>query len=280
MIFDYIRVLRPKQWVKNLLIFIPPTAGATLANHIEIVCLTFFVFCGSSSLGYVYNDWTDRKADSLNPKKKNRPFASGRLSLTSAFSISVALISLVSLLLIISKNFYLTLVTISYISTTFLYTKWFKHIAVVEVVVLSACFVIRSVAGAVAGDSPLSRWFFLVVTFGTVLIVSGKRLAEFLAGANSRSVLHAYSESYLRALMVLGASGSLFGFALWTFSVDSRITFAQMSFFPFMIFILRLFWVLDSGKSERSEDFPIQDRVVQVSVLMTFLLLLYVVYGT
>jgi len=274
-----IKALRPKQWIKNILIFAAPVAGASLANHIFPLVATFFVFCFASSLGYIYNDWTDRKSDAINPKKQRRPFASGELGIRSAIALSGLLVFTIIALLNIVGNIFLVLSTVSYLSTTLSYTKWLKNIPTVEIIAVASCFVIRSVAGSVISESPLSQWFFTVIAFGAKLIVSGKRLAEFLVRGKSRLVLESYSETFLRSLMVIGSSGTLFGFSLWTFNVEGNTALAQLSFFPFLICVFRLFWLLDNGKSQLSEDFPIQDPVLIMSLSILSILLLLVVYA-
>ena len=272
-----IRVLRPQQWVKNVLIFAAPIAGGTLREHLLKIILMFLLFCAASSLGYVFNDWMDRNLDAKNSKKKNRPFASGVLGSFDAAQISFFLTFLILLIYFSNPSF--IAITSIYLLTTLTYTKWLKSIAVVDLIVVASCFVIRTAAGGVASGSPLSKWFFLVISFGALLLISGKRLAELVQGGESRKVLEEYSESFLRMLMGIGAAGSMLGFALWAFTQTKNIVCAQISFFPFAVCVLRLHWILDKGKSELSEDFPAKDPVILVASASLVSMLLFVVYG-
>ena len=271
--------LRPKQWIKNLLVFAAPIAGANLGSHIFSLTLTFVIFCFASSIGYIFNDWTDRNSDALNPKKKDRPFASRSLGQRSAVLISSLLFLGLIILLTIAGSPSLIGLILSYLIITISYSKWLKEIPVVEIIVVAGCFVIRSLAGGLTGHSALSQWFFAVIAFGAVLIVSAKRLAELLQGSGSRGVLKDYSETFLRSIMTIGASGALFGFSLWTFNVEQNSVYAQISFVPFIIFILRLFWVLDKGETHRSENFPIQDPVIRIALILLVFSLFVTVYG-
>ena len=271
--------LRPKQWVKNLLVFAAPIAGSNLGSHIFSLALTFVIFCFASSIGYIFNDWTDRNSDALNPKKKHRPFASRSLGQRSAVLISSLLFLGLIILSTIAGSLSLIGLILSYLIITISYSKWLKEIPVVEIIVIAGCFVIRSLAGGVMGDSPLSQWFFTVIAFGAVLIVSAKRLAELLQGSGSRGVLQDYSEPFLRSIMTIGASGALFGFSLWTFNVEQNSIYAQISFVPFFIFVLRLFWILDKGETHRSENFPIQDPIIMVTVILLVISLFVTFFG-
>jgi len=273
-----LRVLRPQQWIKNLLVFAAPIAGNTLHNHLSEVCLIFLIFCITSSIGYVFNDWEDRKFDSENPKKRHRPFASGALSGKAAFLILMTLF--VFVIVGLAHNHSFIFVTCAYLTTSLIYSKWFKRIPVVELVTVSACFVIRSVAGGVASGSPLSKWLFLVISFGALLVISGKRLGELLQREMTRKVLDDYSESFLRLIMGIGASGSLFGLTLWAFTQTRNSLLAQISVVPFAVCILRLFWILEKGKTQLSEEFPIKDTVLLTnSALFGALTLLAIYYN-
>jgi decaprenyl-phosphate phosphoribosyltransferase len=262
--------------VKNLLVFAAPIAGNSLHSHFLNVLQVLAIFCASSSLGYVFNDWNDRELDAENPKKKLRPFASGILRRLDAYTIMVLLSSLIVVLLYFNKSF--IIVTLVYLVLTLSYTKWLKRVAVVDLIVVASCFVMRAVAGGVASGSPLSKWFFLVISFGALLIISGKRLAELLQGGVTRKVVEEYSESFLRILMGIGVSGALFGFALWAFTQPKNMIYAQASFAPFAVCVLRLYWILDKGKSHLSEDFPAKDPVLLIASLCLAANLLFVVY--
>ncbi len=146
-----------------------------------------------------------------------------------------------------------------YIVTTLLYTVWLKHVAVIDIVTIASGFVLRAAAGAVAVDVPMSRWFVLCVTFGSLFIVIGKRYAELIElgeGAGTRATLEVYDIGYLRILLAVSLGGALLSYCVWAFETaalsTSDLPLYELSIVPMMIALFRYLLVLETGRWRRA----------------------------
>jgi decaprenyl-phosphate phosphoribosyltransferase len=175
-----LRLLRPRQWVKNLLIFVAPGAGGVLQHRHALLMSTVaaMAFCLASSSTYALNDVFDVTADRMHPEKRLRPVASGTLSRSTATAASVALMAgaCASAWGLVSSRF--ALVIAAYLALTVCYSVRLKHEPVIDIACVSSGFVLRAIGGGVAAGIPLSNWFLIVASFGALFIVTGKRSAE------------------------------------------------------------------------------------------------------
>lgn len=193
--------LRVRQWPKNLLVFAAPLAGGVL-HQPEILWkagLAFGAFSFVASALYVINDVVDADSDRLHPTKKNRPIASGRLSVSTGWVFGIASFAAgAALAALLPPLFGVTLAV--YALSTALYTYVAKSVPTLEMLLVAFGFVLRAVGGATATDVHLSQWFLGVAMFGSLLIVAGKRTSElkrFDDPGATRAVLRSYSHSYL-----------------------------------------------------------------------------------
>jgi decaprenyl-phosphate phosphoribosyltransferase len=174
---------------------------------------------------------------------------------------------------------YLALTIAGYITLTTAYSAVLKHVAVVDLVAVAAGFVLRTVAGAAATGEPISRWFFIVTTFGSLFMVSGKRGAEATemgdGAAGFRSVLGAYSSSYTAYLRSVTSGAMLVAYCLWAFekaedavaataASGTTIPWYQLSILPFVMAVLRYALVLDQGRGSAPEEIILGDRALQL----------------
>jgi decaprenyl-phosphate phosphoribosyltransferase len=273
---DLLQALRPKQWVKNLLILAAPASSGRLFDYKLQLLETFILFCAVSSIGYLFNDWNDRNLDALHPKKKNRPFASKRMGAWSGINLASLLVVISTI--VVLRNPQLFEVALVYLATTLVYTKRFKAIAVLEMVTISFCFVLRAVAGGVSIGVPLSEWFLVVVSFGALLVVSGKRLAESMRIEETRRVLAQYSQTFIQGMLIISSTGTLLGYALWAFSIERNPTIAKISFVPLSLCILRVYWILDQGKSDTNEEIIGRDKILIFALISLLSSSFYVFY--
>ena len=179
-----IKGLRPKQWVKNVLVLAAPlAAGAdafTSRTFIDIA-LAFIVFCFGASSIYLVNDARDVDADREHPTKRFRPIASGMLPINLAYVMAVVLIALaIGLSFLATDGRALATVVGVYIVLQLGYCFGWKHIPVIDIALVSSGFMLRAMAGGVAAGIDLSQWFLLVAAFGSLFMASGKRYAELL----------------------------------------------------------------------------------------------------
>lgn len=268
-----VKLARPKQWAKNVLVFAAPAAAGVLdqTGPLRDSLIAFVCFCMAAAGTYYINDARDVAADRLHPTKRDRPVATGAVPVLLAFVMGgLLLVASVGLSFAASRGLALTMV--GYVGLTTAYSTWLKHVAVVDLVTVAAGFVLRAVAGAEATGVPISDWFFIVTIFGSLFMVSGKRgaeAAEMGAGARSfRAVLAAYSPQYTAYLRSVSSSAVLLSYCLWAFeeagTSTSTLPWFQASILPFAMAILRYALVLDQGKGSAPEDIVLGDRTLQL----------------
>lgn len=265
-----VRGMRPRQWVKNLLVFAAPLAAGTLLEY-DVLAPTvaaFVCFCVASGAVYLVNDCLDRDADRLHPRKRLRPVAAGLVSRTTASAVAagLALISLVGAWFT-STDFAILLG--SYLLLQLGYAMWLKHEPVIDLVIVASGFLLRALAGGVAVGLPISQWFLLVSGFGSLFIVAGKRFSEIRSlgpSAGTRRSLIRYTESYLRFVWSLAASATVLSYSLWAFAenVPGGVPWHTISIAPFIVGVLRYAVDIDAAKAAEPEDIVWGDRVLQV----------------
>lgn len=286
-----IKSLRPKQWVKNVLVVAAPlAAGADALNLRTIVdvAIAFIVFCLSASSIYLINDAQDVDSDRAHPTKRFRPIASGMLPIRLAYIMSVVLmIAAIGISLLATSGPALAIVAAIYIGLQLGYCFGWKHIAVIDIALVSSGFMLRAMAGGVAAGIELSQWFLLVAAFGSLFMASGKRYAEMLlserTGAKIRKSLQGYTGTYLRFVWTLSATGVVMSYALWAFELSNSVEGAasiwyQISMLPFIIAILRYAGNIDSGDGGAPDEIALEDRVLQLLAVAWLLCIIMAVY--
>lgn len=264
---------RPRQWVKNLLVFAAPAAAGVIDERTAFfqTLAAFGCFCLASAGTYFLNDAADVEADRIHPTKRFRPVASGEIPLGAARIIgALGIVSAVGFGALV--DWHLGVVIGSYVAITTVYSLWLKHVAVVDVVGVAAGFVLRAVAGAAAVGVPISNWFFIVTSFGSLFMVVGKRRAEIAelgdAAAATRRTLGTYSDEFLVQLQTVSTSVVLVGYCLWAFEKAAELgtstPWFQGSIVPFALAILRYGLLVDTGHGGAPEDVVLSDRALQV----------------
>ena len=269
-----IKLARPKQWAKNVLVFAAPAAAGVLDNkQWALDALVAFVsFCLAAAGTYYINDARDVEADRLHPKKSRRPVASGVVPVPVAYVGGVLLLAAaLGSALAINPNLAYTVG--GYVVLTTAYSALLKHVAVVDLVAVAAGFVLRAVAGAAATEVPISDWFFIVTSFGALFMISGKRAAEAKEmgddATDFRTVLGAYSPTYTAYLRSVTSGAVLVAYCLWAFEkaetvVDATVPWYQLSILPFVMAVLRYALVLDQGRGSAPEEIVLSDRPLQL----------------
>lgn len=264
----FVRAMRPKQWLKNLLVFAAPLSAGVLLD-VDVILLAlfaFFVFSIASSGVYMLNDLLDLEADQHHPVKRYRPVASGELPVVVAWPSAVVLLLVAVALPIGAGRLEFAIVIATYEVIQILYCVWLKHAVVIDVVVVSSGFLIRAIAGAAILSIPVSQWFLLVASFGSLFMVAGKRYSEKLNHTDdahvTRRSLVGYSLGYLRFLWSISAALALISYALWAFELDGRNSsvIAAISIVPFGTALLRYALSIDAGRAGAPEDTVLGDR--------------------
>ncbi len=268
---------RPKQWVKNVLVFAAPAAAGQL-THGDVLLktvLAFIAFCMASAGTYYWNDIHDIEADRTHPVKRSRPIASGAVPLGTAKVVG-SLLLVAAIGLGFAVRWQLGLVTLGYIVLTTTYSTALKHVAVVDLVAVAAGFVLRAIAGAVATDVPMSTWFLLCTSFGSLFIVTGKRYAELReygdhAGA-ARASLDDYTMGFLRIVLSVSVGATLVTYCIWAFDTKevsgSTWPFYELSIVPMVTALLRYTLILEQGHGAAPEEIFVADRTLQVLGLL------------
>ena len=283
-----VRAMRPKQWIKNVLVFAAPVAAGIFdSRNTDLKALAAFgCFCAAASATYLINDVTDVKRDRQHPVKRNRPIAAGIVPVPAALVLAAVLLVIgVGGGFAITRAFGLTI--LAYLANTTLYTLWFKHMAILDIVAVAAGFVLRAIGGATATSVPISEWFFIVTSFGALLMVSGKRAGELVELGDEahmvRPVLAEYSTSFLSYLRAVFSGGALITYCLWAFASanesGSDSVLFKLSIVPFAVAILRYSLLLDRGEGSEPENLVLSDRTLLASGAVWAILYALAVYS-
>ena len=282
-----LKTMRPKQWAKNIFLFVGLIFDRKLTNLPAFLHILagFFIFSLLASAVYIINDIADVEADRQHPTKRKRPIAAGKLPIPVAWA-AAALILLVMLpaAYVLSPTF--ALIAIIYLLLNLGYSKWLKHIVLLDVIILASFYVMRVAAGVVIIEvERFSPWLYIFTTFLALLIGIGKRRAELSClaeGANAhRRVLEGYTLTFLDNLINMASGITIITYSLYTFSAPNLPdNHAMMFTIPFMIYsIFRyqyLIQVKDTGGAP--EEIVLSDHPLQAAIVLYGLAVLLIFY--
>jgi decaprenyl-phosphate phosphoribosyltransferase len=277
LIVGVIKAIRPRQWVKNVLVLAAPLSAAGRGHRYDYgqlgiqVAVAFVVFSLAASSIYLINDVRDVEADREHPTKRFRPIAAGVVPEWLAYGLAVAL-AVVSLGVAWWLTPNLALVMAVYIAMQLAYCFGLKHQAVMDICIVSSAYLLRAIAGGAATDTHLSQWFLLMAAFASLFMVAGKRYAELQlaerTGAAIRKALESYTSTYLRFVWTMSATAVVLCYGLWAFEREhGEAGWFVVSMVPFTIAILRYAVDVDGGLAGEPEDIALRDRVLQLLAL-------------
>ena len=263
--------LRVRQWTKNALVLGAPIAsGRVLDGPVALgAAVAFVAFCLAASCVYLLNDVRDAESDRRHPLKRLRPVASGEIAVPTAVAGAV-LLGAGALALAFARNPELGTTIVVYLAVQAAYSTGLKDQPALDLAAISAGFLLRAIAGGVAAGLPMSPWFLLVATFGSLFMVAGKRYSEMRrlgSASGTRRSLESYSESYLRFIWSMAAGVTVVVYCLWVMAAiapDSGPPWALFSLAPFVLGLLRYAADIDRGTAESPEDIVLADRHLQV----------------
>lgn len=268
-----LRAMRPRQWVKNVLVLAAPVAAGSLFQAPVLIntAWAFVAFCLISASIYLINDVRDVDADRQHPKKRLRPIAAGELSPRAAL-ILAAVTLIASLVIGYFVAPLLALTVALYWILQVGYSVFLKNEPIIDLAMVAAGFLLRAVAGGVASGIELSQWFLLVASFGSLFMVAGKRYSEIVElgpDAGTRASLARYSDSYLRFVWIMACTAVIMSYSLWAFEQRGDIEWLGLpwhaySIAPFTLALMRYAYVVDRGDAGEPEDVVLKDRVLQV----------------
>lgn len=221
---EYLKLLRVKHYIKNLLIFIPVFFAGMIFDSEKLfqAVLGFMCFCLLSSSIYIFNDYRDVEKDRLHPTKKNRPLASGKIKPSAAIIIMIVCLTVTAILSVIIGNMNAVLCLILYFILNIAYSMGLKNRPIIDICILASGFVIRVFYGGFITDIAISKWLYLVVTAGSLYMGLGKRRNELKRQKDTREVLKFYNMQFLdKNMYVCVALANVF-YALWTLDMPHQ----------------------------------------------------------
>ncbi|MBB4675116.1 decaprenyl-phosphate phosphoribosyltransferase [Crossiella cryophila] len=264
------RALRPRQWVKNVLVLAAPFASGTVGDPRVLAAagIAFAAFCLAGSAIYLVNDVQDVEADRAHPVKCRRPIAAGIVPPRLALALAAVLLT-AALATSTVASLDLTAVVAVYLAVQVGYCLALKHQPVIDLCIVASGFLLRAIAGGAAAGILLSQWFLLAAAFGSLFMVAGKRYAELRyaerTGARIRRSLDRYSSSYLRFVWGSSATVLIMTYGLWAFEIRERShsVWAVLSMIPFVMAVLRYAVDVDSANAGAPEHLILSDRPLQ-----------------
>ena len=282
-----IKTMRPRQWTKNGFVFF----GLIFDKQLFLIdpflrtLAGFGLFCLISSAVYLFNDIFDVEADRNHPEKKNRPIASGKLPIPVAWSAAILLtIVAVPLAFLLSPIF--ALILTSYLVINLLYSRWLKHVSILDVLIVSSGFVLRVAAGvALITVERFSPWLYMITILLSLYIGLGKRRAEMnllAQGASAhRKVFEGYTIPLLDQYITIVSGMTIVAYSLYTFSAPNLPTdHTMMLTIPFVVYgIFRYLQLIQLGHAAGSPDeVALKDRPLQFTVVLWGLAVIAIFY--
>jgi 4-hydroxybenzoate polyprenyltransferase len=283
-----LKEMRPRQWTKNVFVFAALVFDRQLTKitSLERTLAAFVIFCLLSSSVYIMNDLMDVEADRHHPIKKNRPIAAGKLPIPVAIATALLLIAL-SLVGAFFLSLELGIIAAIYFLINLAYSKWLKHIPLIDVMIIAFGFVLRVVAGvSVIHVERFSPWLYIVMTLLALYIGFGKRRAEMTvltddSNSSHRKVLDGYSLALIDQLLTIVSTSTLIAYSFYTFSAPNLPeNHAMMLTIPFVLYgVFRYLYLIQvKNKGGEPEELLLKDRPLQATVLLWALTVLVIFY--
>ena len=282
-----LKTMRLRQWTKNGFVFFALVFDKQLFL-LEPFLRTlegFFLFCLISSAVYLFNDLLDIEADRQHPEKKNRPLASGALPVNVAWVAAIALVAVaLPLGYLLAPVFAIILAT--YLVINLFYSRWLKHVPILDVLIISSGFVLRVAAGvALITVERFSPWLYMITILFSLYIGFGKRRAEMSLlekGAGShRKVLDGYTLQLLDQYITIVSGTTIVAYSLYTFSAPNLPeNHSMMLTIPFVVYgIFRYLQLIQTGHAAGAPDeVALKDRPLQATVLLWVITVLSIFY--
>ena len=286
-----IKLIRPKQWLKNMFVFIPMFFGGSLTDFQDVYAsiITFFAFCFIASSVYCFNDIYDVEADRRHPVKCKRPLASGALSMKSAYLLMglMASLSLVMILLLPVDWWKVGLIILGYYVINLCYCAQLKQHAILDVCIIAFGFVLRILAGGFATEIVLSKWLVMMTFLLTLFLSFAKRRDDVIrmqaTGEAPRKNTIRYNLTFINQAITITASVTLVCYIMYTISPDvvERVGTDYLYLTSIFVLLGLLRSIQITVVDEKSGDptkMLLKDRFTQLIVLLwglTFLLLIY-----
>lgn len=287
MLIALLKTMRPRQWTKNGFVFFALVFDKQFFHLIPLLRTLsgFILFCLVSSVVYIINDIADIEADRQHPKKKLRPLPSGKLSVRTAWIAAILIVAIcLPLAYWLSSGF--AVVLTAYLLMNLAYSRWLKHIPILDVFIIAAGFVLRVEAGVtLITVERFSPWLYLVTTLGALYLGFGKRRAELTLlekGAGShRKVLEGYSLPLLDQYLTIVATATIVFYSFYTFFAPNvPENHSMMLTIPFFIYIIFRYQYLVhmTDHTGAPDEVLLTDRPMQIALVLMGLTIFAVFY--
>ncbi|PIV28390.1 MAG: decaprenyl-phosphate phosphoribosyltransferase [Anaerolineae bacterium CG03_land_8_20_14_0_80_58_20] len=287
MLTALLKTMRPRQWTKNAFVFFALVFDKQLLQLPAFLntLAGFALFCLVSSAVYIFNDLADLEADRQHPEKKNRPLPSGQLPRGAAWTAGV-LLAAVTLPLGWMLSPFFAGVLAFYFLINLAYSRWLKHVPILDVMIVAAGFVLRVHAGTtLIHVERFSPWLYAVTTLGALYLGFGKRRAELALlahGAGShRKVLEGYTLPLLDQYITIVSAATILAYSLYTFSAPNLpANHSMMLTIPFMAYIIfRYLYIIQvTHDAGAPEEVLLSDRPMQIAIFLFGLAVIAVFY--
>lgn len=284
----FLRLLRAKQWIKNLFVLVPLVYSRHLFDpeYVREALMAFIAFSLVSSVVYIINDIFDAESDRNHPVKKNRPIAAGQVSKTNAWLYAIGLLVPV-LLIALSLNRAFQLILFGYLTINFFYSVKLKHVVLIDLFIIAAGFMLRVIGGGLVINVEISSWLILTTMFVSLFLAVMKRRSELDnqgVSVGTRKVLESYSFSYIDQISSVAAGSVIVCYALYTMSERTIMVFHTDKLIyttPFVVFgIFRfMFLVHLNQKGENTSEVLGKDIPSLLNILFYALTVLLIIYS-
>jgi len=272
-IFGITRSMRPKHWVKNVVVFAALVFSSSFFNPKKDLrsLIAFLLFCLVAGSVYLINDIADIEKDKKHPEKSKRPIPSGELPIPVATAVAVVF-SLGSLTAGFYLSLYLGVILGAYLFSNLLYSFWLEEIIIIDVFIISLGFVLRAIAGAVVIDVSISSWLVISTMFLALFLALNKRKAEFTFNQDQNyensSILEEYTQRYLDQLILVVTTSIIVSYSLYTFN---SIHSDQMLWtIPFVLYGVFRYMYLTEVKEYGGQlsDVLLKDKPLVIDILL------------
>ncbi|WP_298137323.1 decaprenyl-phosphate phosphoribosyltransferase [Flavobacterium sp.] len=284
---NYLKLMRVEQYIKNIFVFAPLFFDSQFQNidNLVKVIFTFFCFCIASSSIYILNDYFDINEDRNHPQKSYRPIASGSISIKNG----LCLMSFLMVLTMFASwmiSHELLMVILSYIILNFLYSKWLKHIAILDVNIIAIGFILRIIAGSVVSDVVPSIWILLITYLLALFLGISKRRTDVLLAENGKDVrknIEGYNLVFIDTILGILSSIIIVCYIFYCISPEIQLHYHSNLLYLSIIFVVNgIFRYLKLVFVDQSTYSPtkivLNDRFIQITILGWLLLMSYLLY--
>lgn len=291
----YLQLLRVPQWVKNMFVFLPLFfSGSIFDSHLFLKSIfAFFVFSFTASSIYIMNDYSDIESDRKHPDKCHRPLASGTITKNIALAIlGLLMVSVCGLIFYGSSYFGINLWKFAaiigfYFIINIAYTFHLKHVAIIDVCIVSLGFVLRVLAGGYATGIPISQWAILLTFVLALVLALGKRRGELVnaqISGKTRKALDGYNVQFADIALSISVTLAIVSYLMFTVQPEVQERFGLKIFYTVLFvvfaFLRYLQQTLVYNKTESPTKIIYKDRYIQLTVFLWIITFLFLIYKT